>query len=243
MSDYSFCTLRKWAGRQFVHWSGLEALRASSITLQRRGAAKTVFERLWVAGTLGGFFSAFYLGLPHDLKTMVVSPLWSADNLDRLVRYLFFFWLLVYFFTSTVRKELRQRKTNSCTEDPNPPTTKDLLFDVVQTVSALTAAAFLGFIHLTEYSLSEDSIIASAVALAAVAVICFGSLLIFGCDAGEGQYNSIRKSGLKMSLLGLAFVILIPDHIFVLVLTLEVQIGLWAVLATFIRATLWASSP
>jgi hypothetical protein len=224
---------RLWAGRQFVRWSGLGALRASAIVPERRHAAKRVFERLWVAGTLGGFFSTFYLGVPRDLRALAASRLLTADNLDRLVRYSFFFWLLVYFFTSSVRKEGLQT-------DKVPPTAKDLLFDVIQTVSALTAAAFLGFLRLTDYALSQDSTIAVAVALCAIAVICLGSLVIFGCDAGEEPYNQIRRSGLGMSLLGLVFVFLVRDRTFALMLTLDVQVGLWAMLATFIRVTLSA---
>jgi len=61
---------------------------------------------------------------------------------------------------------------------------------------------------------------------------------MFGCDAGEREYNLMRESGLRMVLLGLVFVFLIPDRAFALVLTLEVQIGLWAVLFMFIRETL-----
>jgi hypothetical protein len=240
MANGDLCTIRRWAGAQFVKRSGLGKLRASTIAPVRRDAAKRVFERLWVVGTLGSFFSAFYLGLPRDVNAVAASRLVTADNLDRLVRYSFFFWLLVYFFTSTIRKESRQTENAAA---PKAPAVKDLVFDVVQTASALTAATFLGFIRPTDYAISRDSyVLAVAVALGAVGVICVVSLVVFGCDAGEREFNLMRQSGLKMSLLGLLFVFVTPDRAFALVLTLEVQIGLWAVLFMFIRETLMGTT-
>ncbi len=225
MRGCAFCSARRWAGQQFVRWTGVGTLRASSISRDRRLAAKKVFERLWVAGTLGGFFSALYLRLPHDLKAIVHL---QTDPLDLALRYSFFSWLLTYFFTSTVRKEGRAHPD---------PTIKDLLFDVVQTTSALTAAAFLGFVRPTHYSLSRESVTDIAVALGAVALISFGSLVIFGCDAGEDRYNVLRRSALNISLVGIACVFLVPHRTSALVLTVEVEFALWVVLTMFIRET------
>jgi hypothetical protein len=118
-----------------VAWSGIKWLRG--LNLPQKDKAKKVFERMWVAGTLGAFFAAFVRTIPIDARTLTFhfqSVCWPC-TWDRVIRYGYLLWLLDYFFISNVRNE-----------EQVPPKVKDLVFDVLQSTSALGAAIFLGFI-------------------------------------------------------------------------------------------------
>jgi hypothetical protein len=224
------CTVRRKLAELFVRWSRLGRLRDSKVDHGRRKAAKKVFEKLWVAGTLGAFFTGFYQTIARDFHPHALNRLFSTNALDHLIRYLYFLWLFVYFFVSNFRNE----------REDNPPV-KDLVFDVVQSTSALSAVVFLGFIGPNAGKQGfgpRDYVPALIAANVGIAAICLSSLAIFGCDEGERPYNAIRLSGLGLAVFVILAACFIPDRTFALWMALEQLVALWVLLVSFLRLSL-----
>ena len=99
--------------------------------VERRKAAKRAFQKLWVAGTLGAFFTAFARTLPVHIKEWA----WPPDapyTIDLIVRYGYLLWLLAYFFISNLENE----------QSKSEPKKWEITFDILQSLSGLMAALF-----------------------------------------------------------------------------------------------------
>src|SRR5712692_5259995 len=87
---------------------------------EKRLAFQKAFQDLWVAGTLGAFFTAFARSLPVHLRE--ISRHFDTEyTIDRFVRYGYLLWLLAYFLISNLQN--RQSKTLN---------KWDITYDVVQ---------------------------------------------------------------------------------------------------------------
>jgi hypothetical protein len=134
---------------------------------ERLSILKTEFQTLWVAGTTGAYFAALASNLPVLVKEASRSPDF-AYTVDRLLRYGYLLWLLVYFFMSNVLNKKRK-----------VPSRRDIAFDIVQSTVALVAAYFLGF-TTPEKPLDPGSyVFAFGVTNGAILVICLLSLALF----------------------------------------------------------------
>src|SRR5689334_23022789 len=94
--------------------------------------ARRAVQRMWVAGTLGVFFTTVLRNLPVHLHQVSSTPNWIY-TLDLFGRYGYLLWLLVYFFISNFRIDQSEHE-------------KDLQFDVIQSVVSLSALVALDFV-------------------------------------------------------------------------------------------------
>jgi len=151
-----------------------------------RGQSKKAFQQLWVAGTLGVFFTSLARNLPVHLSHAATAAYDPKYTLDILVRYAYLIWLLGYFFMSALRNE----------RPGAPRTWRDMVFDVLQSLFSLTAVYFLGFI----IPVKDYGSAAYAAANGAVLFICVASLSLF---YSRGN-NRLRVFGAIISSIGLA---------------------------------------
>ena len=141
---------------------------------------------MWVAGTLGAYFTALARNLPLHAQQWS----WPPDipyTLDLFIRYGYVAWLLTYFFVSNL--------DNTPDEAPR---NKDIAFDVLQSVAALWAIFWIGF-ALPGRGYGHEAFGPMLVVVnLAVALICLVSLI---CFAGESKWkkNVSRVAGLGIS--------------------------------------------
>jgi hypothetical protein len=160
---------------------------------ERLSILKTEFQTLWVAGTTGAYFAALASNLPVAIKEASRSPDF-AYTVDRLLRYGYLLWLLVYFFMSNVLNKKRK-----------VPSRQDIAFDIVQSTCALVAAYSLGF-TTPEKPLDPGSyIFAFGITNATILVICLLSLALFR-HVPPKEINTQRGIGAILS--GASIVIL-----------------------------------
>jgi hypothetical protein len=228
------CSFRNTILNIFWIRGGANWIRSWGLSACQKVNAKTVAERLWAAGTMGAFFTALARTVPVHMRQIASSrsALDWISTLDHIGRYAYFLWFLVYFIASNIYNE-----------NHRPPTLKDLAFDIIQAISGLTAAVFLGFlVSGADGAVFGPGHTYAAVIAAnlAIALITISSLLIFGCDANEKTFNKIRRWGLMASISGLLFVgarllHLIAIPIFVPLIAIQIS-GLWWLLYKFIRS-------
>jgi hypothetical protein len=203
-----------------LFWKAIGATKPKENTPKRK-TYKREFQRLWIAGTLGAFFTALARNLPVDLKE-VSWPFQTDHTIDRFVRYGYLLWLLTYFFSSSVENQSRDEVKKW-----------DITYDVLQSVCSLTAAYFLGFILPDQhYGLS-----AYAITNGAIFVICMFSLLWFGRGATLGV-NRLRAAGVVISAVSVSLALLSTSQTYVLLAFGGLQVCLWAVLLAYIRIRL-----
>jgi hypothetical protein len=124
--------------------------------------AKKAFLKLWVAGTVGGFFAALVRNVAIDVQKASLHPDWCYTA-DLLLSYGYFGWLIAYFFLSNLRLEYET------------PTTWAVIFDVTQSLCAFIAALCLGFVlpsrDFSSFPRSSGSFVAANAAIAILAVL------------------------------------------------------------------------
>ena len=148
---------------------------------------------MWVAGTLGAFFTALARNLPLHLQERGWPPD-IAHTLDLIIRYGYVVWLLAYFFISNL---------DNATDDT--PRNRDLAFDVIQSIAALWAVFWIGF-ALPGHGYGHDAFGPALVTVnLAVAVICLASLILFSCESSM-SVNYLRIAGLVVSVVTIAAV-------------------------------------
>lgn len=148
------------------------------------------FQKLWVAGTMGAFFTAFVRNLPVHLQQFAWPCDWNY-TIDLFVRYGYLLWLLAYFLVSTVGID----------DESYGRAKKDIAYDIGQSACSLTAAFFLGFI-LPDQSYKLG---AYAITNGVICAICFVALWLFHDPPGAPQgVNHLRLAGGVISFLSLA---------------------------------------
>ncbi len=165
-------------------WTVLARAAPTKHEVNRRQSRKA-FQQLWVAGTIGVFFTSLARNLPVHLS-QTTAAYDTKYTLDVLVRYAYLIWLLGYFFMSALRND----------RPDAPRTWRDMVFDVLESLVSLTAVYFLGFI----IPVKDYGSAAYAAANGAVLFICVASLLLFHSRGN----NRLRGFGAIISLIGLA---------------------------------------
>lgn len=166
-----------------------------------------VFVRMWIAGTMGAYFTFLFRNLALDLPTFSIHDFDCSYTFVVWIRYAYLLWFLAYFFASNVRYERTKLELSAW----------DVGFDVTQAAIGIVAAFFLGFIVRAADFVTSPSCAVEA-ANGAIALICVFSLICFGCRkypaektikiAEKQKLNRLRWSGLASSLLALGLVIL-----------------------------------
>jgi hypothetical protein len=154
------------------------------------------FQKLWVAGTMGAFFTALARNLPVHLKQFAWPCDWNY-TLDLFVRYGYLLWLLFYFLVSNIR-----------IDDEDYVRSKwDIPFDVGQSACSLTAAFFLGFILPDQpYKLG-----AYAITNGVICAICIAALALFDpSDAAKG-IDRLRIAGGVISALSVVLALVVRE--------------------------------
>jgi hypothetical protein len=162
-----------------------------------------VFVRMWIAGTMGAYFTFLFRNLALDLPTFSIHDFDCSYTLVVWIRYAYLLWFLAYFFASNVRYERNKKNLSAW----------DVGFDLTQAVIGIVAAFYLGFIvRAADRGFADSTSSAVEAANAGIALICIFSLICFGWrkDAGDDgpKLNHLRRWGLVSSVLALAFVIL-----------------------------------
>ncbi|HWZ57819.1 MAG TPA: hypothetical protein VNW46_02495 [Gemmatimonadaceae bacterium] len=213
-------------------WTVAGATKPEQGNTAKRKKYKVEFQKLWVAGTLGALFTAVARNLPLDVLAAVHwfqshQPFQIDYTLDRVVRYGYLFWLLTYFFTSSVELLVRDNVQKW-----------DIPYDLLQSACTLIAAFFLGFIVPDQHY----GLFAYAVTAGAIAVICLFSLIWFGDGAPPGV-NRLRAMGLVLALICLVVAYIGPLQTGVLCALLALLVGLALVLWAYICVRLDAAQP
>jgi hypothetical protein len=146
-------------------------------------------QKLWVAGTMGAFFTAFARNLPGHLLEFSWHP--GGYTIALFVRYLYLSWFLVYFFISNFENEKSKTVRG-----------KDVWFDVLQSAGALTGAYLLGFVVTT---VSFTVQVKYGGTNFAILVICSVSLRLFRKDLDRPYTNLLRSLGCVASGAGVVF--------------------------------------
>lgn len=160
-----------------------------------------VFVRMWIAGTMGAYFTFLFRNLALDLPTFSIRDADCSYTLAVWIRYIYLLWFLVYFFGSNVRYERSKTELSAW----------DVGFDVTQAATGIVAAFFLGFIvRAADFAYSTSAAVEAA--NGGIALICLLSLICFGRrnDRGEDgkKLNCLRRWGLVSSLLALGLIVL-----------------------------------
>ena len=162
--------------------------------------ARRVFERLWVAGTMGALFTATFRSVADHWSEAAFrnwpSIRWQYTAI-LVDRYVYLLWFIGYFFVSHVKKEGRI------------PSSKNLVFDMVQSVAGLFAVIALGLVAKDLGFDAANYRQASAVANGAVAVICWCSLALFYSDSDAYRNDYVNKLRLGGAVAGTAVALLL----------------------------------
>ncbi|MGA8086270.1 MAG: hypothetical protein WCA10_03125 [Terracidiphilus sp.] len=151
-------------------------------------------QKLWVAGTMGAFFTAFARNLPGHLREFSLHPNW-AYSIDLFVRYLYLSWFLMYFFISNLENENAKTVRG-----------KDVSFDVLQSGGALVGAYMLGFVVPTvSFTVQAAYLFTNA----AILVICLFSLILFRKDPDRSHTNLLRSLGCVASGIGVGLAVVV----------------------------------
>ncbi|SRR6266404_1281012 len=192
-----------------------------ALTEPQRSTLKNAFRKLWVAGTLGAFFTALARNIPTHVREFTGTLPLADSILDRSLRYGYLLWFLIYFFVSNLHID-------------DPPTRyRDIFFDVVQSVFALSSLYFLGFVHVdTSYRLG-----AYAVTNAGILAICVLSIPLFRAPDGTTDYgvNRLRWVGVLLSGVSLLLALVGTFGRPILVAFLVIQIIMLALLLVYVR--------
>jgi hypothetical protein len=141
---------------------------------------------MWVAGTLGVFFTTVLRSVPVHLRQTSLTPDWPY-TLDLFTRYGYLLWLLIYFFMSNFRIDQ--------SDDRN-----DLKFDVIQSVASLTALVGLDFV-VSGYGIPLGHY-PWAITVANVTILIIASLALKWFKVAN--LKSLRVAGLILAALSIA---------------------------------------
>lgn len=174
--------------------------QATSVSaVPRRLQPSKAFQRLWVAGTLGAFFTALARTLPGDLYQLV-HQFDGGFALNAALRYGYQLWLIWYFFLSNLRSQ-----------NDDPPKRREVFYDVVQSVCGLTAAYYLGFLVSPDPRDLINGIFHGVLAYlapnAAILVICLLAFYLF--RERHPELQTPRGLGAAIAFASMVLVILI----------------------------------
>jgi branched-subunit amino acid transport protein AzlD len=196
-----------------------------AINEKRCLAAKKALQSMWVAGTVGAFFTALTRNLPIHFQERSMSPNWLY-TLDRGLRYGYLVWLLIYFFISNLK----------ASDPASIPTKWDIAYDVLQSACALVAAFALGFI--AQGSGFEATSYGWAMGFANGAILVISGFSLFWWFTPPREINLHRSIGVVVSLAAIVVAVANLPRQTSLVLFALLQFILWVTLYSYIRKRL-----
>ena len=205
MSRYSFSTLA-------VNPIGFDHIVGNPT----RADARKAIQKMWVAGTLGVFFTTVLRNVPVHVRQASLTPDWPY-TLDLFTRYGYLLWLLVYFFMSNFRIDQ--------SDDRN-----DLRFDVIQSVASLTALVSLDFV-VSGYGIPVGHY-AWAITVANVTILIIASLALKWFKVAN--LKSLRVAGLILAALSIAVAWIPAPPVPILLAVAALEVGLLAVLFVYV---------
>ncbi len=185
---------------------------------------------MWVAGTLGAFFTAIVRTIPIDIQRLQSGPD-AGLILDRALRYGYLLWLLSYFFITNLRLEQGEH-----------PSRRDLVFDVIQSVAGLSAAYALGFVSETRGFGPHESagaIISANLTILSIALIAF---YLFRSEA-DRRIHQLRFVGAILAAASILTASVVTSTIWMLTSSALFLLALWVTLWRYIRLRLRPESP
>ena len=182
-----------------------------------RTHARREFQKLWVAGAQGVFFTILLRSLAVHLQQVSLTPNWLY-TLDLFTRYGYLLWLLIYFFMSNLRIGQSDDK-------------KDLPFDVIQSLLSWTTLVVLDFV-VTGYGIPPGQRwwVAVTVANATILIIAILALQWFP----DNKLKSIRKTGIALAIASIIVVWLPFSGVVVLLLVTTLELALLTVLLIYV---------
>jgi len=172
---------------------------------------------MWVAGTLGIFFTTLLRSIAIHIQQSSLSPNWFY-TLDLFVRYGYLLWLLVYFFMSNLRIDQTSEK-------------KDLPFDVIQSLVSWITLVALDFV-VPGKGIPHDRF-RWAVTVANLTIIIIAGLALGWFP--DKELRNIRLAGNGCAIVSLV-VVWLPFHdVIVLLLVALFELLLLIVLAIYVR--------
>ena len=181
----------------------------------KKADARKELQKMWVAGTLGAYFTTLLRTLPVYLHQISSTPDW-VYTFDLFIRYGYLAWFLIYFFMSNLRID--------------PTNANELRFDVIQSFASLTALVFLDFvvpgtgIPLGEYWW--------AVTIANLTIIIIASLALYWFH--DNRLTFIRIAGIVLALISIVVAWLPFSALVTLSLVGVFEIALLLVLGKFV---------
>lgn len=184
-------------------------------TLSRIDAIKAI-QKMWVAGTLGIFFTTLLRSIAIHIQQSSLSPNWFY-TLDLFIRYGYLLWLLVYFFMSNLRIDQTNEK-------------KELSFDVIQSLASWTTLVALDFV-VPGKGLPHDQF-RWAVTVANLTIILIAALALNWFP--DLNLRTVRRAGIGFAIASLLVVWLPFREVIVLGIVGVLELLLLTVLAFYV---------
>lgn len=184
-------------------------------TLSRIDAIKAI-QKMWVAGTLGIFFTTLLRSIAIHIQQSSLSPNWFY-TLDLFIRYGYLLWLLVYFFMSNLRIDQTNEK-------------KELSFDVIQSLASWTTLVALDFV-VPGKGLPHDQF-RWAVTVANLTIILIAALALNWFP--DLNLRTVRRAGIGCAIASLLVVWLPFREVIVLGIVGVLELLLLTVLAFYV---------
>ena len=177
-------------------------------------------ERLLLVSVSGALFFALVRNIPIHLQQVSTNPNLEY-TLDLILRYLCVLWFLAYFFVSAVNNE----------QSNQPRKGKDIFFDLLQSVSVLTAMYALGFVYSDRGYGFDDGLIAFRLTFLVVMVICLSAILLFSSESelDSEAIDRVRMWGFRVAIVGVFLTYCLQQGVMSLLILLFLQLSLWLV--------------
>ena len=203
---------------QFSYSTRVNPVSWDRITVQNltRTAARKQIQRMWVAGTLGVFFTTLLRSIAVHIQQASLTPNFSY-TLELFIRYGYLSLLLIYFFMSNLRIDQSDDR-------------KDLPFDVIQSLASWTTLVALDFVVPGHGFPLGQYWWAVSVANLTIIIIAAFALLWFPVE----NLKTIRRAGIGCAIASIVVVWLPLPQRTVLLAVAALESGLLAVLAIYV---------
>jgi hypothetical protein len=194
---------------------------------------KRAYVNMWIAGTVGAYFSFIFHNLAFDIPTFDPRITDWSHTRDVLIRYVYLFWFLGYFFASNMHHAANDRAITGW----------HIAFDMIQGAAGFIAAYFLDFLTRGKDSFAHCMVTGVVGANAAIAVICATSLIIFGWRSESKEdpmLNWLRSLGLVTAIAAGIWARFggISEAVCAVAPVIVSQLILWGLLVVFMQVTI-----
>jgi hypothetical protein len=206
----------------------------------KQASPKGALVDLFMVGAVGAFFVALASNIPVDIQNLPVftnRPVDWTYALNRIVRYEYLLWFLMYFFVSNLRRKR---------QDENPESNKheryDVFFYLAQSVLSLGAVFYLGMLVSNEgFERYGYAVLAADIAIGS---ICLLSLWYWKDNGSKCKLNALRVVGFLLACVSVRVAYLAqhaPSSCY-LMLLFSLATGLLLAAGLYVRLRLAASS-